>query len=615
MLLFELVIMKKILDFLKLYKFQILSFCILSVILLISIDSFARMGGAGGGSNSSSDSGDSGNILNLILMLLMLLPEPYNYISILIIIVVAYLIGKKAKNSNSILYSVNTTKIPKENTKAIKAFSLIHPDFNEKLFIDKVKTAFLDIQKSWTDKDIKRVRRYISDGMYQRVMTQFRMMDILKQTNKLESINVKKILIDAIESDDLFDTITVEIHASAIDSFTSDYYPNLNNSFNDEFIEYWTFIRKNSAKLNKDMYSSSNCPNCGGNLNSDMGDMCKCPYCGTITNSGEYDWVLSKITQSYDYKYGQKLDKLSDVVIKNIENIKDENEDFALEIIEDKVSNGYLQIATARVLLDPSYIQRFVSEEFLKKFVDEINDLNSNFVYNRIFLNDVRIIGALEINNKNVLVFSVKCSYQRVIINDSKVIIIDPAVINKTDIVWISRDKNTETNNGSIYAKQCSSCGGSLDDTTDRLCPYCGSELNSDKTDWIIIDVTSYDEHLKYLKHNSELFYSNISHKGIKSIFKVRDFAFNNVLVMIAADGVITDEELAFIKKLANKWGFSYSKLTGMIDLAKNNQLAIRMPENEKDKAKVYKLMLQAAAIDGNISREEQAVLDSVKNF
>jgi tellurite resistance protein len=51
-----------------------------------------------------------------------------------------------------------------------------------------------------------------------------------------------------------------------------------------------------------------------------------------------------------------------------------------------------------------------------------------------------------------------------------------------------------------------------------------------------------------------------------------------------------------------------------MYDLAKNNQLTIRLPENRKGALKVYEMMLKAASADGNISAEEQKILNDIQS-
>lgn len=579
---------------------------------LISTDMYARMGGAGGGGGGSSSGGGGGDGIGaLIFYLFMLLPFPLNWICV-IALVVGILVFSKLKKQGSILNKVQGNAVPtQKDVKGLAAYKLAHPDFNEQEFTAKVSKAFTDIQAAWSEKNISKVRRFISDGMYQRVNTQFKMMNILNQQNLLEKLEIKAVVIDKIETDSIFDVMHVGIFASIKDKFVSDTYSNLNTASYEEFVEYWSFIRKNSA-VAKDMYHTNNCPNCGGDLSANMGDMCKCPYCGTITNSGEYDWVLAEITQADDYVTTSHLHDMSNTLSNKIEEISDADPDFAVQIIEDKASNGYLQIETARVLKDPKLMRRFVTDEFYNKFEIDIKS-SGHFVYNRIFLNDVTLIGALQKDNKNILALAVKSSYQRVIISGGKAQLLDMAVVSKNEVVMMSKDIASGQNKGSVYAHQCPSCGGTISDTTDLNCPYCGSQINSTKNEWIISDVMAQNDYLNFFRDNSNFFIANVNPKKLDSMYKVRDYAFNNILIMIAADGVFDAEEIDFAKKTAKKWGYAPSKIEGMLDMAVNNKLVLRMPEDRKDCEKIYKLMIKTASIDGKIAPEEQALLDSVK--
>jgi len=99
----------------------------------------------------------------------------------------------------------------------------------------------------------------------------------------------------------------------------------------------------------------------------------------------------------------------------------------------------------------------------------------------------------------------------------------------------------------------------------------------------------------------------------IDKLYDVRDFAFNNVMLVIAADGVYADEERQFAEDLAKKWGYSVEKLQPFFAMAQNSQLVIRMPDDQKKQKKIYKLMKKAAESDKNISGEEQKLLDYIK--
>ncbi len=601
--------MKKVFSFLKREQKTIGIFLLLILGTFFYHDLAAQFGGGGG--SGGSDSGGGDGLGELIFFLLMMLPFPYNYIAIAVLLIGIFIFNK-LKKRGSILNRIPNTKVPgNHNLKDLKVFKELHPEFTEEEFIGKISKAFFDLQKAWSDKDISLVRRYISDGMYQRVNTQFKMMDLLDQTNPMEKLDLKKIVIDKIESDGSFDVIHVAIFASIKNKYVSGKYPNLNIPIFEEFVEYWSFIRKNGAS-GVDMYNTYNCPNCGGLLPNETGDVSKCPFCGTITNSGEYDWVLSEITQADDYVTTNYLHDLSDSLYTKMENIMDTDADFSKQIIEDKASNGFLQIETARVYKNPDIMKRFVSDDFFNRLKLDIETV-SPFVYNRIYINDVTLVGALQKDGKNTLAVYIRSSFQRVSIMGGKASFIDNSVMSRQDVMFMTRDIDFISNKGSLYAYQCSSCGGALQDTIDMNCPYCGSLLNSFKHEWIITDIMTQEAYLSFYKQNANFFVANISSKNFDKHMKTRDYAFNNVLVMIAADGIFDDEEMIFAKKLAKKYGYSTKKLEGLLDMAKNNKLVIKMPDNPKDRAKVYKIMHKAAAIDGHISPEEQKLLDDVK--
>ncbi|MCU0822786.1 MAG: Tim44-like domain-containing protein, partial [Spirochaetes bacterium] len=265
---------------------------------------FSRAGGAGGGSSSSSSSGGGGGddgIGALIYILIYVIPFPYNVIAVIIILIIAGMTKKKA-GEQTVFNKLPTEIIPKSGNQArgYDKFFKANPEFNEKEFIGKVKTAFLAIQNAWMKQDLKEVRKFISDGVYQRFNTQFKMMKLLDQVNLIEKVHIFQAEINKIESDGSFDIIHVAIHAQIKDIFKSNKYPQFNEQGDADFIEYWSFIKKHGIAV-KDIYHSNNCPKCGSELPLDSGEVSRCAFCKTITNLGEYDWILAEITQADDY--------------------------------------------------------------------------------------------------------------------------------------------------------------------------------------------------------------------------------------------------------------------------------------------------------------------------
>ncbi len=105
----------------------------------------------------------------------------------------------------------------------------------------------------------------------------------------------------------------------------------------------------------------------------------------------------------------------------------------------------------------------------------------------------------------------------------------------------------------------------------------------------------------------------SVNPKHLDALYDSRDFALNNLIVLAMADGVYQKEEEEFVRETAKNLGYNLTKISGLLALAQTGALSIKMPEDEKSRRKIYSLMKKIAEADGNVSAQEQAVLDQVK--
>ncbi len=578
---------------------------LLIILIVISFASplYARAGGAGGNSSSGGSNG-GGGIGYLIYFIFRVLPFPFNIIAIVLILI---FMAKFGKNKNDAKSPLNDIRINNDSSRIISKITGKNPDFDKDKFILKVKKAFIEIQNAWQNKDLSKVRIFISDGVYQRFNTQFLMMNLLEQRNILENININKLAIIDYQKDGLYDVITVAIRASAYDSFVSKIDSSLSHSGNAEFIEYWTFIKKRGVK-EKDIYSSQNCPNCGASLENKLGEVSRCEFCNSITNSGEFDWVLSEITQAEDYAQEKLLRKKYNNYYNKLREVFDKDNLFSIQMIEDKASNAYLQILTSSIKKQPEIMRRFVSD---KAFEDIKNSFpKENIVYNRLFLNRVTLIDIIDIKNKYEIKVKIKLSYQRVILENGRVIKkLEPNIVSNDLIMTMVRSKDYENQKGSLYTHNCPNCGGAIGDTIDIRCEYCDAVLNSPEYEWIVDDL----EYVSYYASKKGQ-HTKVDEMIFKddSIFRNRDYVINNVLIMIAADNKFEQEEIQFAYKIAKKLHFKPHKINYLFDLAKSNKLVLRMPHNKNDCQKIYKLMEKAAHVGEGLNQDESKILDYI---
>jgi len=594
---------------------KITIFVILLLFIFCAMEIFARAGGAGGFSGSSGSSrgtGDGGAIIWVIILLMQTIGPIPTAIIIIIALIILSIAGKKMK-AQSPMKNMQVPSLSAGNIRGYKEFIKGNPDFKEEVFKEKVSRAFILIQQAWSEMDISKVRRFISDGLYQRFTSQFVMMRLLKQKNIIDSISIKEISFVKFMTDGRYDSVDVAITASMKDVFTCETNHSLDTPRGTgTFTEFWSFLRRRGISSSGDIYSDNKCPKCGAQLPEQAGDVAKCEYCGVLTNTGEYDWVLSEITQARDYFKGTALKKAQNLKTSIAELIQ-ENDDFSVQLIEDKASNGYMQIKTALVTKKPERMRRFVTDEVFEKIKASIPE--KNIVYNRLYLNDVSLIGINRENSVNALVLAVTSSFQRVELREKgKAKLIDPSIISETEVMIMEREKGAQKSKGSLYSHTCPSCGGPLSDTMDIKCSFCGSLLNNPKLEWIITGLMSMAEYRVYHQEKAKAMTLATKPETLDALFEVKDYALNNMLVMIGADGVFAEEEREFAETIAKKWGFNTGKIEPLFNLAKSGKLGITMPEDPAKRKAIYQLMEKAAAADHTVCPEEKAVLEFVQS-
>ena len=580
-------------------------------LLIASGAAHAVAGGAGGG-GFDGGSGDGGEIIiELIFWLLWSLPFPFNLIALGILAAFVWM-GRNKVRAVSALNKIPSIARATAQTFTLPAdFLKRNPGFDPAPLLAKANTAFLAIQDAWMRQNMAPVRRWISDGIWQRFNTQFAMMRLLDQRNEVSDVAIRKVFIDAIEQDGNFDIVHVGIHFTANDNFVSGKFPELDQRGPLEMLEYWSFLRK-AAVAEQDLYHGNHCPGCGAELPADMGEMARCANCHSVSTRGDYDWILSEITQADDYaNQSGKLDK-SGSLTQRIRAALGADADFSVQLIEDKASNAYLQIMAAQATRRPETMRRFVGDALFARLSEEIGQ-QAPFVFNRLYLNNVTLIDFYRADGKDHLVIAFKRTAQRVDIADGRLRLIDQGIYAENEIMVLARDAGAGDAQGSLYAHACPACGGPVGDTLDPKCGYCGEVLNSTRREWIVTRLLAAADYKALADAQKPAMTTRVTVNQLDPLFAVRDYALNNVMMIIGSDGAISMDELSFAQDLSRKMGYDLKKLAGLFDLAKNGKLALRLPEDRKSADKVLKLMETAAFADRRIAAQELALLEEVR--
>lgn len=453
----------------------------LIVILFLSFCSYARFGGAGGhssgGSHSSHSSshsysshsyGHSGHSYSGSGESL----GPFGSIVLLVIIgVVIFVIIVKQSSSAS-----NTNPGPKVD---------LSDQFPDGLSPAKVETAFLALQDAWERKDISNVRKWMSDGMYQRLTVQFAMMNRLSQVNKISDIRIYGINMASLKDDGVYQTADVAISFVLNDEFIcegkSDMYE---SSYGESATEYWTFIKRLDSSKSADLYHSENCPNCGASLENKLGEVSRCGSCNTLVNNAAYDWILSEVTQETDYDPVRKLQQDP-----GLRTLTQKDTTFSLQRMEDIASNVFMQTMEVMTSGDVKKLSRFADQDARQKIMQERN-ASTPFVFDRLFLNSVTLTGYNTSDEKLNLVFSLGATYRRVQLGAIKTYL-DQEMAMHDFRMTLSKDLaalNKEWKEIS-FSHECPSCGAPYTDTTKDTCSYCDTPVSDPSSNWVLSEL------------------------------------------------------------------------------------------------------------------------------
>jgi hypothetical protein len=189
-------------------------------------------------------------------------------------------------------------------TEDLAALQAKDPNFNQQMFLDRAQAAFFALQKAWMDRNLEPARVYMSDGIYHRWKTQIDAMIAAHKKNMLDNLVIGGVQIVKVQTDPNFDTVTVRIDASAADYEVDDTTANkviYGSRQNQNFTEYWTFIRSGSARTKAGEGAEvTQCPNCGAPLSINESGVCS--YCKATVTSGQFGWVLDNITQASEWQ-------------------------------------------------------------------------------------------------------------------------------------------------------------------------------------------------------------------------------------------------------------------------------------------------------------------------
>jgi uncharacterized Zn finger protein (UPF0148 family)/uncharacterized tellurite resistance protein B-like protein len=588
------------------------------VLLVICDVSWARAGGGGAFSDGSSggfggSGGSSGDGVDLFFLIMLIIHYPWIGVPLVIIIVVFSLIGGKHGRSYQVTRTIRNYNQKQEINTLNNAVSKIQtrdPDFSKDKFKQQASSAFLRIQAAWSNQDMKSVRHFVSDGIFERFSLQLKMMKECGIENSLSNVNILDLQIVSVDSDSIFDAINIKISASGKESNI-----NLTNgklldgSDSDSvFAEYWTFLRRPGAKtISGKALMDDCCPNCGTPL--EITDSVECPSCHAFINSGDYDWVLVEITQEseWSYKSTREIPGMSELLAKD--------PTFNINHIEDRVSVIFFRWIAAQMFADPRYIGKLAINDFMEESADRFRPLENGKrrFYADAAVGSVDTIEIISAGDADRIRVSVRWSAHReeyklpgLIKPDySKSRIYTHEFILMRQSSAVSSDKNV------LSSIHCPNCGAPETLSDKAYCEYCQTPLNDGSRDWVLenIDIFNGPRLTSSVKEDIPAdMYSGINFMNDGDALSLIACAAS----MMLADGDVDKRERKLLDKYAALRSVGQEQLEQLLASVREGTMNVTLPEDRNTALYFIRCLTLMCLADGKVTKEEREFLHRV---
>jgi len=481
--------------------------------------------------------------------------------------------------------------------------------FDSEQFKQRIAHGFTMIQAAWCKQNLDKVRPFISDGIFERFSIQFEEQKMMGWRGHMVDVVVHNVHLESFHSDNHFDVLTVSVSASAIDYRVS----LKTNKFisgdrtKQHFVEFWSFIRQPGVKTADSTTGliEGNCPNCGTAIAMNMS--AKCESCDAHLRGGQYDWVLSEITQASEWKANQ-------APINGLKGVNAKGNNINRQHLEDRCSVMFWRKVFTDLKGDLSYITKMANDSFIStyrvRYKNSFDKKNRRFIGN-CAVGGVDTLGVLHDSGNDWVYALVKVRWSGDLISAKK------GLFKKSGDKYIhqsgyllGKKSGASVSGHNVSSAHCSNCGAAENGGTSNACEYCGVVMNDGASDWVLCDILSLsgpqskrfmgDAHTAQAAFFTEAVSvppAEILHWSIK---------------MGLADGVLDKKEMLMLEALAVKMEISSSALATIIHNIKSNTEAILEPKDYVEALFWLNTLADIVLADGRISKREFVMLCAI---
>jgi hypothetical protein len=542
-------------------------------------------------------------------------------------------IRQKASDASSERRKLERSRKKREQSRradhetAIRRIRWEDPSFDAQGFLRRFSAAFMQIQNAWQRQDMRPVRHFVSDGIFERFTLQLQEQRDMDYRDHMEQIRIESSRFGEATTSPIFDVLTVMVRASAIDyqvSLSKGKFISGNKYSPESFTEYWTFIRRRGVQTDAEKLGlfEGHCPNCGDTISLNQTE--NCASCDALLRSGEYDWVLSEITQGCVWR---KRDQQQLELADRYRELHDPG--FNIQHVEDRASVIFWRKAMADRLGNTRPLLKVATSELCHKLDAEFERSREEALLHPGSKSERRYFGNCSVGSVDLrgIIEKDDCHYTLVEVHWSGHIfkVSQGGEVQdhgqwkryKSLLVLMRRNGVKTDIQRAVTSAHCPSCGAPETDVASHACEFCESVLNGGYQDWVLTEfyhsVTSFEAKAwlntsRYAAGDAGL------HKPVQSP-QPSEPGSNYADLMawslnvFAEDRVLDDQERQVLEHLAAKQDMRRPMLDGLVECALKGELEAPNPTDPRTLKLWMERMVDAALEDGNVEPDERALL------
>ncbi|NLP04616.1 TIM44-like domain-containing protein [Candidatus Fermentibacteria bacterium] len=579
------------------------------ILLVLPSVSSARAGGGhdygGGGGDGGGGGGEGFGILLYYLIQLVIYRPAIGIPLLIVVIFISIKVRKSARTGIQTATISRAGRVAREREQAdlesrLTALESGDPGFSREAFLTRASSAFVEIQKAWSAQDMSKARRFVSDGIRERFELQIGMQKAENFRNDMSDVKVVSRRIVAMQSDRAFDTLHVEIVATASDrdvELSSGRV--LRSRPGEPFTEYWSFLRKPGARTAASGgLVEGLCPNCGAGL--ELSDQGRCAHCDSIVSSGEYDWILAEITQAMEWGTTGNPS-----LVPGWDDMLGKDPAFNLQHVEDRTSVIFWRYIRAHFDSTVEALRKVASPEWLDEFAKRqiLSRQGDRWLHFR-----EAAVGAVEVqrlvpgppggrDRAEVLVrWSARNSMRTA---GGKVENAGDRMIRPV-VFLLERDSEVATRADMTFmSAHCQGCGAPFEGGDSGNCSYCGRVLNDGSQDWVLTGMEAFDP--------SRFVPASVDAIGRASLVPP-DLVLAAMASTMHSDGEIDPSEEAELRRFAAANGVRPPDFDEILSSVRAGAELPR-PGTPKEAREILASMVRMALADGKVQQSELALL------